>query len=83
MLVIFVNTANVVIQFVSAGESLWTIFAIIRESSIKVNVFHVFPKIAPICANFAAHCASVILRTKLRGLHYVLIQLLVPSCKQQ
>jgi len=47
-----------------------------------VNVFYVFPQIAPVCACLATKRAFVLLRPSLRRLHNVAIELLVPlACK--
>ena len=74
------DSSDMVVQLCTRCEGLGAVLAGVRKCPWKVDVFHMFPQVAPVLANFPTYSASVGLGPIL---HYVLIQLLVSSCKQQ
>ena len=77
---LFVGVHHMVVEVSSGREDLLALLAWIREGPWEVDVFDMLPQVAPVLANLSTDSASVSLRAIL---HYVLIQLLVSSCKQK
>ena len=67
------------VQVISGSEVSLTLLARIGKGSREMDVFDMLPQIALIVASLATECASMHLSPIT---HYVLIQLLVPACKQ-
>ena len=63
-----------VIQTISGTEGFCTIFAWVRQSPWKMNVFYMLPQVAPVASLFPTDCALVHFGTTLWILDNVLIE---------